>query len=152
MQTYLNDPELKRAFLVEIGKHEEADQLLKGTYGQMNGHFKGCAIGCSLHSLNILQGKRHLFETDRHVRYESELGIPVWLAYLEDHLLERLPDDDARTWPRRFADAVPVGAVVTDRTLAQILRWGLADPTHGARSLTTGAEGGAVVDRMIALF
>ena len=42
MQTYLNDPHLKIAFLAELTKHEERDQLIKGTYGRMNGAFRGC--------------------------------------------------------------------------------------------------------------
>ena len=46
--TYLGKPDLKVAFLGEIGKHEALDALVKGSYGRMNGHFKGCAIGCSL--------------------------------------------------------------------------------------------------------
>ena len=85
MLTYLNDQQLKADFLAEIGKHEKADQFVKGTYGKMNGQFRGCAIGCSLHSLNVLQQKADTFETDNHTRYEAELGLPTWLAYLEDN-------------------------------------------------------------------
>ena len=48
--SYHGDANLKASFLREIAAHEEADQFLKGTYGEMNGHFRGCAIGCSLHS------------------------------------------------------------------------------------------------------
>jgi hypothetical protein len=72
-QTYLGDPQLKAAFLAEITKHEDQDALIKGTYGQMNGHFTGCAIGCSLHSLNVLQGKVGKASTEHtgnHARYE----------------------------------------------------------------------------------
>ena len=96
--TYLGDPHLKTAFLGEIAKHEQMDAFLKGTYGQMNGHFRGCAIGCSLHSLNVLQGKTGhaaAVNTGQHQRYETELGLPVWFAYLEDNIFERLPPDSA---------------------------------------------------------
>ena len=89
--------------------------------------------------------------TDVHARYEAELGLPVWLAHLEDHLFESLPDDLAMTWPRRFADAVPVGAVVDDVVLAKILRWTLGADTYGVRHAATDAAV-AVIDRMIALF
>lgn len=34
MLTYLNDAQLKVAFLAEITKHEEQDALIKGTYGR----------------------------------------------------------------------------------------------------------------------
>src|SRR5438034_777684 len=109
LQTYLNDPTLKANFLIEIGKHEQQDQIIKGTYGRMNGMFKGCAIGCALHSLNILQGKTGKASaeaTGDHRRYETELGLPLWFAYMEDRLFENLPDELATTWPRRLAEVI----------------------------------------------
>ena len=151
--TYLNDPTLKARLLAEIRAHEEADHLVQGYgYGRMNGHFRGCAIGCALHALNTIRGADALHEVDAHRRYETELGLPIWLAYLEDHLFERLPAAAARQWPRRFAEAVPVGAVVSDRVLAQILRWTLADDRWGVRHVTDDVEVRAVVDRMATLF
>ena len=155
MQTYLNSPELKAAFLAEITKHEVQDMFIKGTYGQMNGDFKGCAIGCSLHSLNVLQGKTGAALadlTDHHERYPAELGWPLWLAHLEDIIFENLPDDLATTWPRRIAEAVPVGTVVADIVLAKILRWMLADPEFGVRFATDDEEIRGYIDGMIAGF
>ena len=149
MQTYLNDPTLKAAFLAEITKHEEQDQLVKGTYGQMNGAFTGCAIGCALHSLNVLQGKTGKAAADRtgvHARYEQELGLPTWFAYLEDNVFETLPNELAVTWPRRLAEAIPVGAVVDDRVLAQILIWCSSDAEFGARYATDRDDVRAWID------
>jgi hypothetical protein len=143
LRTYLGDTNLKAAFLAEITKHEEQDALVKGSYGEMDGSFKGCAIGCSLHSLNVLQGKTgkaSTVDTGNHRRYEAELGLPIWLAYLEDQIFETLPDEFAVTWPRQFAEAIPVGAVVTDRVLAQILVWSLTDAEFGVRFATDEVE------------
>ena len=143
MQTYLGRPELKAAFLSEIAKHEEADAIVKGTYGDFDGAFRGCAIGCSLHSLNAIQGRvgeALLEDTDVHDRYELELGLPTWLAYLEEYLFETLPIDLARTWPRRFAEAIPVGAVIGDRERAQILHWTLVHEIYGVTHATTDPE------------
>ena len=153
--TYLNDSALKAAFLAEIGKHEAADALIKGTYGNMNGSFKGCAIGCSLYSLNRLQGKTGtalIAETDQHIRLERELGWPVWLAYLEDHLFEQLPDDLSHTWPRRLSQAVPIGVIISDAVLAKILRWSLADVTYGVSHATTDVKVRGYIDMVIAGF
>ena len=155
LQTYLGDPGLKAAFLAEITKHEEQDALIKATYGWLNGTFKGCAIGCSLHSLNVLQGKvgAGLTErTDVHARYEAELGLPIWFAFMEDQIFENLPDDLAKTWPRRLAEAIPVGAVVDDLVLAKILRWTLADAEFGVRFATEDAEIRGYIDGVIAGF
>ena len=38
--TYLGDENLKRDFLMELGKHEAADAIMKGTYGRLNGVFR----------------------------------------------------------------------------------------------------------------
>ena len=140
LHAYLNDPQLKADFIAQIADHERQDAIIKGTYGAMNGRFRGCAIGCALHSLNVLQGKSPTDRVDEHCRYEKELGLPAWFAYLEDHIFESLPLDLAKTWPRRIAEALPVGAVVGDVVLAKILRWSLADDTFGVRYATTDNE------------
>ena len=126
MRTFRNSPKLKAAFLAEITKHEAQD-----------GYFKGSAIGCSPHSLNVLQGK---------------IGWPVWLAHLEDTILENLPHDLATTWPRRLAEAVPVGAVIDAIVLAKILRWMLADSEFGVRFATDDKEIRGYIDGVIAGF
>ena len=155
MLTYLGDQKLKRDFLEQIGLHEQQDQLIKGVYGQMNGAFRGCAIGCALHSLNILQGKvgpARADHIDDHTRYEAELGLPTWFAHMEDQIFEQLPDDQARTWPRRLAEAIPVGAVVDDVVLARCLRWALADEKFGVRYATGDPVIHGHIDGVIAGF
>lgn len=82
LRAYHSDATLKARFLDEIGQHEAADMLIKGTYGNGLGDcgFRGCAIGCALHSLNKIQGKpeselaRH---TGDHARYVTDLGLPL---------------------------------------------------------------------------
>ncbi|CAB4212416.1 hypothetical protein UFOVP1442_1, partial [uncultured Caudovirales phage] len=107
VQAYGNNPAFKDAFLAEIGKHEEADALLKGTYGEFDPTFKGCAIGCSVRSLHSLQGTlTNGVSFNNHAKVAADLGWPLWLAYLEDNLFERLPDELSKTWPRRLAEAV----------------------------------------------
>ena len=92
-----------------IEKHRQADHIIQGTYGEdSNGYWKGCAVGCSIHSLNRLKGKK--FSTSDHSIYETELGIPEWLARLEDTIFEGLPKAEAVKWPERFTQAIPVGA------------------------------------------
>src|SRR6266545_1229128 len=112
---YHNDSALKAALLVEIAKHEAADAIAQGLYSQWDPtnamNFRGCAIGCSLHALNTVQGhpEYQANRFDAHERYPLELGIPIELAHLEDYIFESLAIGEARQWPRRFAEAVPVG-------------------------------------------
>ena len=153
LRAYLNDSNLKTAFLAQIAEHEAADAIIKGTYAQRGVTFRGCAIGCSLHSLNVIQrkvGTDRTANTGNHERYEAELGLPTWLAYLEDNIFERLPDALAVTWPRRFAEAVPVGAVVDDRVLARILCWALTDTEFGVRYATDSEETRGWIDTIAA--
>ena len=76
---------MKKKLLAEIKKHEKADTIIKGTYGSTEKNvWKGCAVGCSLKSMNGILKKEA--ETGDHHRYESELGIPEGLAWLEDRL------------------------------------------------------------------
>jgi hypothetical protein len=108
MQAYLNDPKLKSDFVKEVKWHQDQDKIIKGTYQQgSNGDFKACAVGCSIHSLNRMKGKS--YDTSKHKVYETELGIPEWLARLEDTIFEGLPNELAMKWPLRFAKAIPVG-------------------------------------------
>jgi hypothetical protein len=88
------DESIKLKYLVRVRAHRLADQIVKGQYWE-NG--KGCAVGCTLHSGN-------------HADFETELGIPGQLAYLQDVLFENLPIDEARMFPEHFLESIPVGA------------------------------------------
>lgn len=106
--SFKNDPNLKAMFLAEIIRHREADQIVKGTYGTGRGaDWRGCAVGCSVRSLNIRLGRD--YSTWDYSAYERELGISQWLARLEDIIFEGLPLNKAVLWPEQFTEAVPVG-------------------------------------------
>ena len=94
MKAFHNDHSIKEKYLARVKYHREADNLIRGT-GWVDG--KGCAIGCTLESYD-------------HSRYPIELGIPTWLAYLEDKIFEGLPLNEAIQWPERFLDAINVGS------------------------------------------
>src|SRR3990172_9709817 len=97
MFAYHNSRAIKEKYLARVKAHAQADELIKGVYWE-NG--KGCAVGCTIHS-------------DQHKAYETELGIPVELAYLEDSIFERLPNGESKKWPDRFLSAIRVGADLT---------------------------------------
>ncbi len=108
MLAYKNDTKLKTKFIKEIKWHQDQDKIIKGTYQEgSNGDFRGCAVGCSIHSLNRMKSKN--FATNNHALYETELGIPEWLARLEDTIFEGLPTEEAKKWPLKFSKAIPVG-------------------------------------------
>ena len=82
MKAYLNDEQLKIAMLAEVERHRAADMLVKGTYGrEREGKWQGCAVGCSLHSVNKIRGLT--FPTGDHSAYPVAVGVPESLAHLQ---------------------------------------------------------------------
>ena len=82
-----------------------ADNLVPGI-GWEDG--RGSPIACTLDAYD-------------HARYSIELGIPEWLAHVEDRLFEGMSVEKSRTWPLDFlsvakpgADLEPVKGTVLD--------------------------------------
>ncbi len=93
MKAFLDSPQIKEKYVARLEKHYKLDEIIKGKYWEDG---KGCAVGCTIHS-------------DNHNRYESELGIPEWLAKLEDVLFEGMPNSNAKEFPLKFIKSIPVG-------------------------------------------
>ena len=99
----------KQEFLTEIYKHRDTDAFIKGAYKNTDKeYFQGCAVGCSLKSVADI--KKIQIKTDNHLEYETHLGVPEWLARLEDMLFENLPNELSKTWPVRFSEAINEGS------------------------------------------
>jgi len=94
LRAYHGDPAIKAKYLDRVRAHAAADALTQGV-GWKNG--KGCAIGCTLEAYD-------------HSRYPIELGLPEWLARLEDAIFEGLSHAEAMTWPESFLEAIHPGA------------------------------------------
>jgi len=93
MISFHGDSKIKEKYLARVKRHREADNLVRGI-GWENG--RGCAVGCTLENYD-------------HKAYETELGVPEWLARVEDTLFEGMSKDDAMEWPERFLKAIPIG-------------------------------------------
>lgn len=156
LQAYHNDPALKAALLKEIAQHEAADAFIQGLYSEVSTinavQFRGCAVGCSLHSLNRVQGHPEYAANkfSDHARYPAELGIPIELAYLEDHIFESLPIAAARKWPGQFARAIRPGADLSG-VMPALLQWMILDHTYGFIATTKDKGSQAVYRRFAAL-
>ena len=108
MKAFHGDVAVKEKYLARLKAHHEADEIIQGT-GWEKGH--GCAVGCTLNKYD-------------HLAYEHELGLPQWLARLEDHIFEGLPEVEAQRFAVDFLEAIPVGANVGK------VRWQLASQRH----------------------
>src|SRR5271165_4723836 len=122
MIAYHGKQEVKELYLSRVRAHRAADQLRQG-FGYWDkddeGEFRGCAVGCTLHS-------------NDHSAYETELGIPRTLARLEDGIFEGLPMDRAQSWPEEFLSVIQVGA---DLSLVwpHFAIWLMSDEMWGVR-------------------
>lgn len=96
MIAFHGDKKVKARYLKRVRDHMAADELVRGT-GFDPSTNKGCAVGCTLNDYN-------------HVKYETELGIPEWLARLEDRIFEGMNLEKSRTWPEKFLRAIWTGA------------------------------------------
>jgi hypothetical protein len=93
--------------------HAAADELVKGQYWQGG---KGCAVGCMVKSWN-------------HSLYEPMFGIPAIIAGLEDAIFEGLPNDEAKSWPIQFLEAIKPGSDLS-KVAPKFFVWLLTDPEH----------------------
>ena len=94
MKAFHNNLDIKHKYLERVRAHRKVDNLIQGI-GWENG--QGCAVGCTLEAYD-------------HSLYPIELGIPEWLAKLEDAIFEKIPNDKAMMWPERFLAAINAGA------------------------------------------
>jgi hypothetical protein len=151
LSAYHGDLGLKERFVDLIDQHRQADQIIQGTYGERaNGKFRGCAVGCSVRSLAIINGEDpddidSYYRFGDHARLERDLGIPLWMAKLEDHIFEGLDREDAKLWPGRFAQAIPVGANLDTmrHTFAAFL---IRDVANRAKRAVSGVDPSLVAD------
>ena len=107
MLTYHNDVELKRKIVKEMKLHQEQDQFIKGKYGKINGTFKGCAVGCAIDSFNRKLDKDYNYEG--HEYFEEAIGVPEWVARVQDTLYEGLLEEDNSQFAVDMLEAIPVG-------------------------------------------
>ncbi len=114
MKAFHGDKAIKEKYLARLEVHRKADELIRGT--GWNGH-KGCAVGCTLEKYD-------------HKSYETELGIPEVLAWLEDAIFEGLPLEKSMTWPTQFLEAIQVGADLS-KVWHHFAVWLLIDPIDG---------------------
>lgn len=114
MKAYHNDHKVKEKYMARINSHIAADELIKGKYWERG---KGCAVGCTIHSSD-------------HGLYEIELGIPRVLARLEDGIFEQLPNELAKTWPKRFLESIKVGADLSN-IWPQFAHWLMLNEKYG---------------------
>src|SRR5947208_16792230 len=88
------DGSVKAKYLNRVLAHAAADEIIHGKYWERG---KGCAVGCTIHSAS-------------HSKYETELGIPLMLARLEDRLFEGMGNGSSKQFPAQVLTVIALGA------------------------------------------
>ena len=110
LEAYHNKPEIKEKYVSRMKSHIDADELIHGE-GWKDG--KGCAVGCTLNKYN-------------HACYQDELGLPEWLAQLEDKIFENMSLEKSKTFPLELLQSIPIG-VSLDKTYHKFCKYILTD-------------------------
>ena len=97
--SFHGDPKIKQRYLDRVRAHYEADEIVRGQYWAKDDDcvYRGSAVGCTIHGNN-------------HYKYETELGMPSEIAFLEDFLFEHLPYGQHKTLPAEFLEAIEPGS------------------------------------------
>lgn len=138
--------------------HAAADELITGTYGKetSDGRYRGCSIGCTIYDA------QQLGLIDSSVQYDDHQAVAdllydghEWVARLQDHLHETLPETERAQWTPRLLRAVIGYRIdwqrVYHRWSAALLRRAaeVADPdgvVSRVASLHESAVGGRLVE------
>ncbi len=149
------DPRVTKDLMVaDMIALAEADRLMAGTYGADDDDgFRGCAVGCSIHTINRLTGTDYGYGD--HAALARAIGVPEALLRLQDSVFEGLPPAQRKKWPESFYRAIPEGADLRpafNRILVRMLRevtlptvtvevekWGIGPAIEGVcRAIETG--------------
>src|SRR5258708_2946726 len=118
LRAYHGDVSVQAKYVARARGHQLADEIDQGTYYDDSGpKLRVCPVGCTIHGSD-------------HTAYEEEIGVPEILARIEDRLFEMMPLEDAKQWPVKFLEAIPVGADLS-MVWPKLAVWMLADPTDG---------------------
>ena len=88
-----NDEAIKKKYVDRVKNHMKLDNIIQGS--GWNGT-KGCAIGCT-------------FERYDSSLAPSEIGMPEWMAKLEDTIHEGLTVEESKLWPLRVLESIKPG-------------------------------------------
>lgn len=135
MRAFHGKQEVKDFYLARVIAHEQADEIIQGVYWERG---RGCAVGCTIHSNN-------------HADYELLMGIPRQIARLQDRLFEGLPLSEAKSFPRAFIKAIPVGADLS-WVIPRFLHWLLVDPIDGVIRFAQTEQQRVLIQRVARLY
>jgi hypothetical protein len=120
--SYKNDKKIKASLIKRMETHIALDELVQGATGQ-NG--KGCTVWCALNNGDISNGYTHS-------KFPDVLGLPEWLARLQDRIFEGLSVKEAKKFSIAWVKAIPVGRDL-EKVKHRFALWVLRDGVYNTR-------------------
>lgn len=153
--SYHNDPAVKARHVKLARAHRDADRLRTGAYYWAPGEetpgpdgvvrkWRGCSVGCFAHDYRIANHGDH-------EALAEHVGLPLWLVCVQDYAFEHLPAGAGAAWHVALAEAVPVGADLT-QVRDRWLLWIRSDHEYGALQYARTKCSREAVERVIALY
>lgn len=118
MQAFLNDQKIKEKYITRMEKHLQRGDMAKGLYWEQG---RGCAIGCTI-------------EGFKHELYETELGVPRGVAFLEDVIFEELPNKEGGSFALRFLEVLNPGSNLSS-VYARMIAWQFNNRCFGVKNI-----------------
>ena len=89
-------------------KHRAADMLRSGTYGEMNGEFHACSVGCFAYEVapERFSDSAGWADDEPHRIVAEAYDYPEWLVWLQDRVSEGIPPEARLDWHVQIADAI----------------------------------------------
>lgn len=120
--SYKGDKTIKASLIKRMESHIKADELLQGATGQDG---KGCTVWRALNNGDISYGYSHS-------KFPSVLGLPEWLAQLQDKIFEGLSTNEAKKFSIAWLKAIPVGKDL-EKVKHKFALWVLRDGKYNVR-------------------
>jgi len=142
MQAFHGDPTIKARYLDRLQQERTAGAIRQRRDTESDTEIwmlgQGSAVGCTI-------------QANDYTLYESQLGIPTALAYLEDCLFQGLPKKQAMRWPEAFLSTIRVRADLA-RVGDQFLVWTLVDAEMGVIHLASNIAVKTLIQETAALY
>lgn len=145
---YHSNPVLKERYLARMSRHQQLDHIVQNLYwnpftppddederDRWTPDPRGCSIGCTIaedYMGMTLTGRGAVFlqqdEPPIHVldAFARDLGVPRFIAAANEIIFEELPEDQAKAWPLKLLEAIPVGTDLS-HVLNQLIFLMIAD-------------------------
>src|SRR5688500_18587778 len=102
MKSFDNNKALKSELVKKLKHHQKLDTFIQGTWltdEKVDGNgFKGCFYGCTMQTIENPLGK-----------FSEKYQIDPWYVHITEKIFEGLTPEEAKTFPLKSIQIIPVG-------------------------------------------